>query len=252
MPRISRVLSVILALVLFAPGLLYAQAPAAAAQPTVDDIIAKNIKAKGGLEKLKSMQTMQMTGKATLQGMDVSMKIYSKRPNMTRQEVTLQDKTIVSAYDGTTAWWVNPLAGVDTPQELTGPQADSLKDQADFDGALTDYKTKGTTVELVGTEDVEGRKAYHLKVTKKSGQVQQYYLDAESGIDLRVVTTLEQGGQQLSLASDLSNYQDINGIMIPFAMKQSMNGQPMLQMTVEKVEFNVPIDDALFKMPVKK
>ncbi len=141
---------------------------------------------------------------------------------------------------------------MDQPQELSGAQADSLKDQADFDGVLTDYKAKGSTVELVGTEDIDGRKAYHLKVTKKSGQIQHYFLDADSGIDLRVQTTLEQGGQQMNITSDLSNYQEVSGVMVPFSMKQSMNGMPLMQMTIEKVEFNVPMDDSIFKMPAKK
>ena len=250
MPRVFRV-PVLLAFVLSVSGLAYPQATTAPAAPTVDEIIAKNIKAKGGADKIKGMQTMQMSGKATLQGMDVSMKIYSKRPNMTRQEVTLQDKTIVSAYDGATAWWINPLMGIDAAQELSGPQAESLKDQADFDGVLNDYKTKGHTVELVGTEDIDGKKAYHLKVTKKNGQVQHYFLDADSGIDLRVQTSVEQGGQQMNITSDLSNYQPVSGVMIPFSMKQSMNGMPLMTMTIEKVEFNVPIEDALFKMPGK-
>jgi outer membrane lipoprotein-sorting protein len=252
MARVFRLFPVLFAFVLSTAGLVYAQAQAAApASPTVDEIVAKNIKAKGGADKIKSMQTMQMSGTATLQGMDVSMKIYSKRPNMTRQEVKLQEKTIVSGYDGTTAWWINPMMGIDTAQELSGPQAESLKDQADFDGVLNDYKAKGHTVELVGTEEIDGKKAYHLKVTKKNGQVQHYFLDADSGIDLRVQTTVEQGGQQMNITSDLSNYQPVSGVMVPFSMKQSMNGMPLMTMTINKVEFNVPIDDALFKMPGK-
>lgn len=251
MPRVFRVLPVLIAFVISAAGPLHAQAPAAAATPTVDEIIAKNTQAKGGADKLKGMQTMQMSGKATVQGMEVSMMVYSKRPNMTRQEVKIQDKTIVSAFDGTTAWAVNPMMGMDTPQELSGPQAESLKDQADFDGVLTDYKAKGHTVELVGTETIDGKKTYHLKVTKKSGQVQHYYLDADSGIDLRVQTTMEQGGQQMTIASDLSNYQPVNGIMVPFSLKQSVNGQPLMNMTIDKVQFNVPMEDSLFKMPGK-
>ena len=247
MRRTSRFSLIVLALALAAPGFLRAQA-----QPTVDDIVAKNLKAKGGAEKLKSMQSMQMSGTATVQGMEVAMTIYSKRPNMMRQDLKVQDKAIVQAFDGTTVWMVNPLMGSDTPQELTGPQADSMKDQADFDGTLTDYKAKGHTIELVGTEDVDGRKAYHLSVTKKNGQIQHYYLDADSGIELRVTTTIDQGGQPMTIASDLSNYQEVNGIMLPFSMKQSMNGTPLAQMTIEKAEFNVPLDDSLFKMPVKK
>jgi outer membrane lipoprotein-sorting protein len=138
-----------------------------------------------------------------------------------------------------------------------------MKNGADFDGALIDYKSKGHTVELVGkeklapTDPVAKEKlastdVYHLKVTMKNGHVQHYYLDANSGIELKTSAEVDMGtGMKQTLETEMSNYQQVNGIMIPHVIKQIVGGKPLVQMTIEKVEFNAPVDDALFRMPKK-
>jgi len=131
---------------------------------------------------------------------------------------------------------------------MTGPQADMAKSQADFDGDLVDYKTKGTTIDLIGQETIDGTKVYHLKVTRKNGTTRELFLDADTGIDVRTISTMEQNGQQATITSDLSNYQNVDGVMVPFSVKQSLNGAPIAQMTIDKVEFNVPIENSLFKL----
>lgn len=217
---------------------------------TVDEIVAKNLKAKGGAEKWKSVSSVRMTGRITLQGKELPMVVYAKRPNMSRQEFTIQDRKIVQAFDGATPWMINPMTG-DTPQEIPGPQADLARSDADFDGALMDYKAKGHVVELVGKEKVGTADVYHLKITKKGGHVQDIYLDAESGIELKTTTEMPGGGMKQTLETEMSDYKAIDGIMIPHTIKQSLNGMPVAQMTIEKVEFNAPLDDALFRMPKK-
>jgi outer membrane lipoprotein-sorting protein len=219
---------------------------------TADEIIAKNLQAKGGVEKLKAMNTVKISGKILMQGMELPMTTWAKRPNKMRREMQMQDQKIVSGFDGTTVWMINPMAGADGPREVTGPQADMAREDADFDGLLVDYKAKGHTVEFVGTETVGGRKLQHLKITKKNGQVQDYYIDPETGMEARTVMTVEQGGMKAEVTTDLSNYQTVDGLSLPFSMRQSMNGTPVAQVTIEKVEFNVPIDDAIFKMPAKQ
>jgi outer membrane lipoprotein-sorting protein len=223
----------------------------AAHAQTVDEIVAKNIKAKGGAEKWKAVSSVKMTGRVSMQGMELPLTVYAKRPNLSRQEFTIQDKQLVQAFDGTTPWAINPLAGSEAPQEITGPQADMIKADADFDGALMDYKSKGHTIELVGNEKLDGKDVHHLKVTKKGGNVQHYYLDAETGIELKQTAEIEQGGSKQQLETELSNYQPVEGIMIPHTMKQSLNGTPVVQMTIDKVEFNAPMEASLFTMPKK-
>lgn len=226
------------------------------AAQTVDELIAKNLQARGGEAKLRATNTMRMSGKVSVQGMELPMTVTAKRPNLMRQEMQIQDKKVVTAFDGMKAWMINPMMGADAPQEVQGPQADMTREQSDFDGPLMDYKSKGTTVELVkgdapdGTEKLaDGTKVYKLKVTRKGGRVQYIYLDAESGIEVKTTNQIEQGGQTLNIETEMSDYRPEGGLMVPHSIRNIMNGQPLLQMTVEKVEFNVPIEDTFFKMP---
>ena len=161
-------------------------AAAAAHAQTVDEIVAKNLQAKGGAEKWKSVNSVKMTGKVSLQGinLEVPLTVYAKRPNYNRQEIVLKDKQLVQAFDGTTAWYINPIMGSDVAQETPAAQAEMMKNGADFDGALINYKSKGHTIEFVGKEKLAASEVYHLKLTMKNGHVTHYYLDATSGIEL--------------------------------------------------------------------
>ncbi|MEX2270298.1 MAG: hypothetical protein WD690_02415 [Vicinamibacterales bacterium] len=222
-----------------------------AAAQTVDEIVAKNFKAKGG-EKWKSIQSTRMTARINLQGMELPMTIVARRPNLMRQDITvpMQNVTIVQAFDGEKGWGINPMMAPGAT-ELPAAATESMKDQADFDGPLIDYKAKGNTVDVVGTEDVAGVKAHHLKITKKTGQVQHLYIDVERGVEVKSVSEIDMGAGVTKVETELSDYRPVDGILVPFMMR--VNGGPAgpMSMTVDKVEFNVTVDDSLFKMPVK-
>lgn len=223
-------------------------APAAA--QTVDDIIAKNHASKGGLEQWKAIQTQKMEAVAAVQGLELPMTIYGKRPNLGRQDVFVEvpgqpAMTMVNLFDGAKAWTINPMTGSDAPVELTGPEAESIKDQSDFDGALIDYKAKGHTVELVGTESLGAKKVHHLKVTRKGQPVQHYYLDVDTGVELKIST---EAGVGPAVDMELSDYRLVAGVQVPHQMKIVQGGMVQAEVRIIKVEFNVPIDDALFKI----
>lgn len=237
----SKLLAVVFMAALMLAGPSYAQ--------TVDEIVARHIQAKGGAEKLKSVSSVRMTGKLTSQGRDVPMTVMTKRPNLLRQEITTPGGLAVNAFDGETAWALAPGAAI--PREITGPQADAARSNTEFDGPLLDYKAKGHTLELVGKEKVGSGEAYHLKLTRKSGDVEHYYLDADTGLELKRTVEVEAGGKKQTLESELSNYKAVEGLMVPHTITQSVGGTTVMQMTMEKVEFNAPIDDALFRMPKK-
>jgi outer membrane lipoprotein-sorting protein len=222
-----------------------ALAPPAAAQ-TVDELVARNVLAKGGNEKLRSVQTVKQTGRVTIQGMEFAQTVYSKRPNLLRQELQANGQLVVMAFDGRTPWMINPMLGIVSPIAMSGPQADMIRDQSSFDGPLIDYKERGYLVELVGLETLGSRKVHHLKLTDKNRQVQHCYLDADTGLEAKLVSQNETGQ---SFEQELSDYRDVDGIKIPFSIRMLANGLPQGQIVVEKVEFNVKIDDLIFRMP---
>ncbi len=215
------------------------------AAQNVDDLVARNVQAKGGAERLQAVLTMKQTAHVTFQGMTGTITVYGKRPNLVRQEIEMAGQKIVNAFDGTTAWSINPFTGSGQPVAITGPQANDIKMQSDFDSPLVNYKEKGYELELVGLETVGTRKAYHLKLTSKDHRVQQLYLDGETNLEIKIVGDSQMG----PVENELSNYREIQGLKLPFAMKTVSAGTVVSQTTVDSVELNPRIDDAMFKMP---
>ena len=221
----------------------------ASSAQTVDEIVAKNLKARGGIEKFKSVTSLKIDATVTAQGMKLPVTIWSKRPNMMREETDFQGQKMVRAFDGTTAWTINPMMGGGAPQALTGSAANMAIDSADLEGPLVDYKQKGHTIELVGNETLDGRNVHHLKITRKTGTVQHLYIDAETGLERKTVLTLEQDGKKADLEIQLAEFKPVDGLMMPSMTRQLMNGTEIAQVSVDKIELNPPIEDSLFKMP---
>lgn len=213
---------------------------------TVDELIARNLESKGGLARMRAIQTMKQTRRMNLQGMESSVVIYAKRPNMVRQEIAMGGRMMVLAYDGVTPWLVNPHAsGSNAAVQLMGPQADAIRQDSDFDGPLVDYREKGLTIEVVGTETLGTAKVHHLKVTTKNGLVQHYYLDATTALEVKIVTETDP----TTMEQEFTDYREVEGIKVPFVVRTFANGVKQGELRLEKVEFNVKLDDAMFRMP---
>lgn len=224
------------------------------AELTVDQIVEKHTQALGGGDKLKAIQSVTVTGKAVLMGGQIEAPIVMKikRPSSMRMEISVQGKAVVTGFDGTTSWMINPFVGGSDAQKSNDEDTQQAKDDSDFiEGALVDYKTKGNTVELMGKEDLEGTPAYKLKVTKKSGTIEYQFLDAQTFLELRSSGKRKQMGQEGDVESTPSNYKPVNGVMMPYSVSQKVNGSTMMDLTIEKIEVNTPIDDAIFQMPEK-
>jgi outer membrane lipoprotein-sorting protein len=232
---------------------LLAAAPAAAAQNlTLDQVLAKHYEAIGGLANWKAVQSMRATGHISLMpGTDAPLVITTKRPHKVRIEFTFQGMTGVQGYDGTTAWMIMPFMGKPDPEEMPPEMSKDIIEQGDMDGPLVDYKAKGHQVELVGMTETEGTKAYQLKVTLKNGDVQQYYLDAEYFVPIKIAGTRVVQGNPMDFETILSDYKDVGGgLMMPHSIDARPKGAPQGQTIVlDTVELNVEAPDSLFVMP---
>lgn len=224
---------------------------AGAAAQTVDELVAKNLAAKGGAPALKAVRAMRITARVTpAPGMEIPVTITTARPNKLKQESSVQGQAIVMAFDGQTAWSLNPLTGTAAPRVIEGPELDSLRTQADMDGPLVDYKAKGTTVELVGTEVIAGKKTHKLKITRKDGQSQELFLDADTGLEVKAINQVVREGQTLTVESFFSDYRPVSGLTIAHTITQKLMGQDVA-FTIEKVEILPEVDESIFKMPAK-
>ena len=214
---------------------------------TVDEILSKNAQAHGGLDKVKSVTSMRITGKILVPpAPEVAFTIQKKRPNLLRIDLTDRGKKATQAFDGNSGW-VTAFLGADA----LPASEDELKDMradADFDGPLIDYRDKGETIELVGKENVNGTAADKLKVTLNDGGTEYFYLDAATGLELKKTSKVNQQNKEVEVTTSFENYKQINGVTFPFSIKQT-KGSKQEQVVIEKVETNTSVDDAIFKMP---
>ena len=223
--------------------------------PSLDELVTKNIEAKGGAEALRALQSLKLTGKLIVNEgqLEIGYTEMKKRPGEVRSEATLQGMTAVHAYDGKEGWKISPFQGRKDPERLSADDIKPLMEEAEIDGPLVDWKTKESTLEYLGREDVDGTSAYKIKVVRKNGDVNFVYLDPDHFLEIRILTQRIRHGAQEETEEDVGDYEKIGGVFIPFSIEEGRKGDPDKQKTViEKAEANVPVDDAIFKFPTTK
>jgi len=228
---------------------------ASAASQTVDEIVAKNLEARGGAERLKGTRSARMTGTMSMgSGMEAGLVFEFLKPGRIRQEFTVQGLTGITAFDGRTGWQVMPFAGKPDPEPLPLEDLKELEEQAEnLDGDLADWKEKGSRVELLGRETVDGTEAWKLRITLKSGTEKTVWLDAATFLEVRGISRRKIEGKDVEIVTTLRDYRDVSGIKVPFFMESRPKGQPSGQAVVFRtVEFDVPIDAARFRMPAAR
>ncbi len=237
---------------MLAAGALLLSATPVEAPLSADQIVQKHVEAIGGTAKLNAIQTLVVTGKASILGQtEAPLTIQVKRPNLLRLAIKLQGREIVQAFDGVTAWTLNPMIGAE-PKQSSEEDTRAAQESSDFIGGnLVDYKSKGNVVELVDKEEIEGVAVYKLKITKKNGSVEYDYLDAKSFLPVKTEGKRMQLGQEILYESRIADYKPVEGVLMPFSLTQLVNGRLAMEITVEKMEANVPLDAAVFKMPEK-
>lgn len=223
--------------------------PAAWSQ-SLDDVIAKYVAAHGGTEKMNSVQTRRISGELDISSLHIKVVQENKRPDKVREEDSLQGFTQVQAYDGKTGWQVDPTQGRKQAQLMSADDSKSLVVDADMDGPLVNYKQKGHTAELLGHDPVEGTDCFKIKLTLKNGDIRYYYLDADSFLEIKLETQTNIRGSIQESETYFGDYEKVDGLYYAFAVETGQKGDPnRLRINFDKVEHNIPIDDARFAVP---
>jgi hypothetical protein len=226
---------------------------AVASAQTAEELVAKNLQARGGVDKIKAINTLKMTGKAYV-GMDAQVSQENKRADMIRQNFTVQGMTQIQAYDGKAGWQISPFGGRKDPELMGEDDYRDLMEEADIDGPLVDYQAKGNKIEYLGLDKVDGDDAYELKVTLKNGDIVYYYLDPDTYLEIKKRKQQFIRGSVRETEQDLGSYKQVAGVYYPFSIDAGSKENPgdYARYTIDKIEANVPLDDSYFKMPAAK
>lgn len=218
---------------------------------TADELVSKNIQAKGGMDKMKAIKTVRVSARLHAGGgFTAAIGQENERPNMLRETFSLQGMTAVTAFDGTTGWQIQPFGGHKDPEFLGEDDVRDLQLDIDLDGPMVDYKEKGNTVEYMGHDVVDGDDALRLKVTLKNGDTVYYFLDPDTYLEIRREVQENIRGSVRESVAEFGSYKPVAGVMFPFSVSQGSKANPAESTTtIEKIEVNVPIDKADFAVP---
>jgi outer membrane lipoprotein-sorting protein len=214
---------------------------------TAEDLVAQNLAARGGIERLRAVESLRMTGELIARGEAFPATIAMKRPNLLRQEMRVQGQTVVQAFDGARAWMLNPLAGMRTPQPIPAPP-DAAR-RGGFDGPLVGYEARGAEISFEGTERVDGTETRKLRVVEKDGTTQTLFLDAKTGLEVKSRVEASQGSRTIAIESFFSDFRTVEGVTMPHRVRVVVNGVPQQELRIEAIDLAPGLDAAYFSMP---
>ena len=217
-------------------------------------IAARNVKARGGLKAWQAVRALKMSGELDAGGKSdtkLPFALYLRRPHQRRLEITFAGKNAVQVYDGTQGWKLRPFLNRDDVEPFKRDELASAASAAELDGPLVDYARKGTRVELAGTEKVEGKKTYKLKLTLKNGAQRFLWVDASTFLDTKISGDPRKlDGRPHAVAIYSRDYRTVDGLKIPFVQETVVAGVKQThKMVLKTVTVNPPLQDALFAKP---
>jgi hypothetical protein len=216
---------------------------------TVDEIVDKHVAALGGLDKIKSINTLVVERSLAVQGMEIPNKTILVVGKSFRNESTVMGNSMVQVVDDSKGWMIRPtmMGGTGEPEDMPADVVKQQLSSLDPFGGLVNYKEKGNKVELVGKEQIDKKDVFHLKMTTAEGQTMDEYVDANTYLITKIKTSMN--GQEGEI--DLSDYKEVDGVKFPNTMDVSNAQMGTMLFITNKIAVNPPVDQAIFKKPVK-
>ena len=233
------------------PAAAGAQTARGMGQEAADEILAKVLAARGGLDKMRAIHSERVSGQISFGDVSGPFAVELKRPLKMHMQITIQDKTMVRVYDGKSQGWANnPFAGKMEPEAMSEEEFKNITEESDFDGPLVDYKSKGNQIELVGKDKFEDKDVWRLKLTTKNGDVRYYLFDANSFLLLKWEGKRKFQDQELPVESHFSDYREVGGVKFAFAIDSGSSPTELTQkIRIEKIELNPELNDGEFGKP---
>ncbi|MEI7500221.1 MAG: hypothetical protein WCK84_07195 [Bacteroidota bacterium] len=233
---------------LFFGFLLFIASGLMAQELALEQILDKYYKA-GNFDKLQHVKTIIMTGTLVQQDL-MPVKIVRVRPDKYMMEFDVADLTAYQVYDGVVAWMTTPWTGNPSPQVMPAERATDLKNRADFDGVLYNWKEKGHNLELAGTDTLNGLTVYKIKVTRKDGGIEYHFIDHSGFMLQKRLSYRKTGGKEVTVENYYKDYRKVDEIPFAFAIETNNAGR-VNEIQIESVDLNKPVDLKIFTMPEK-
>lgn len=212
---------------------------------TADEIIGKYIDAMGGKDKIGSIKSIYMETSSQVMGNEAPGTTTILNGVGLKTEMEFNGSKVVQCLTDKGGWATNPMSG-NTPEAMPEEQYKASKGQLQVGGELFDYAAKGSKVELQGKDG----NLFKIKLTSKDSTESTYYIDPSTYLISKMTKSGVVMGQQVEIVSTFSDYKKTDyGYTIPYTTQVDLGSMFSITSTVNKIEFNKPVDPKIFEMP---
>ena len=202
----------------------------------VTSVINAYFDAIGGKDKAEAIQSKKEIASASMQGM--TLEIESKKTNAQQSFLAVKmmgnvmQKQVINKTEG-----YMEAQGQRMPMDADA-LAKALPDTAVFAELILDP----AQLSLAGIVDVNGTKAYELKVSDSKS----YFYSVESGLKIKISETQEMQGNTITQETMIGDYKAVDGILFPHTVTQSF-GPQKIDFITSSIELNVSFSDEDFQ-----
>lgn len=216
--------------------------------PSPDEIVEAYLEIIGGADAWKEIKTMRFSGKANMQGMEFPFVMTRAEGNKFYQEVSIMGSKMEQGFNGETAWMLFPMQGINEKTAMSEEESKEFKED-EFLDVFIDYADRGFKLEAVEGKEIEGTPTYGVRVTSEGGYDRTYYFETENMVPI-MVSSVGKAGQMKGMAVEtyMSDYQEIDGLMMPMFMDMKINGTTFQKLTMTEAKMNVEVDEAIFEL----
>ena len=246
-----------------------AREAARAAVLSADEIVEKNIAARGGLEAWRKIRTMMWVGhieSAHAPVPSMQFVLEQERPNKTHFEINAMGDRTLRVFDGLRGWKLRASRGRPEITPYTMEEVRFEQGGPGIDGVLIDLTGRGTSVAVAGIDEIDKRQAYHLNLRAVTGETQQVWVDAKTFLEIRYdrPAPAASAAPAVPAAADPAaaaaaprtvsviyrEYQAFEGVKIPTVIETGGKaGNTPDRMVIEKVLLNPRLDARAFSDP---
>jgi hypothetical protein len=217
---------------------------------TADELVARNLAARGGAEKLRAIQTMTMSGTISFGDASSPLSVKVRRPSQIREDFKIEGSDMTRIYDSAAGWEVHG----EKVRQLEGGELNNIREEGEnaIEGPLLDYAKKGSRIEALGKADVNGKPVYKLKITTSMGTSITQFLDASNYLEIHEEIERSANGKLMIIVEDVGDYREVSGVKFAHRFVSGSKENPTAStLQIEKMELNVPIDASVFAAPRK-
>jgi len=218
---------------------------------TLDEIVAKHIDAHGGEVNWAKIKSMKITGQFTAFSEEKEFFSIKTSNGSYYSERHLGQYKVIEAFDGEKGWTIDPWQEITFPRRLNKPEVNVFYQKSQFFTPFYKYKERGIILEYLGKEEIDGISAYVIKVTRKNGKLEKWYINSETYLEYKCESEWVDFAQRIPSESFFDDFRTVNDVVLPFYIERIF-WQRNRVTQIENIEFNVDVDEKLFEMPSNK